>query len=161
MCGSSADDFDFFIGRWNVVNEQLRKRFAGCDEWDRFPATSSCRKLLGGAAHIDEIDIPAKSLSGINLAVFNGAERSWSLYWMDNRSRVFFPPLTGRFEAGRGTFYADDTDEGRPVKVRFLWLASDSEPRWEQAFSIDGGASWETNWIMTFTRAPVQGIGRS
>lgn len=150
---SSADDFDFFIGRWSVVNEQLRKRFAGSDDWDTFPATSSCRKLLGGAAHMDEIDIPAKSLSGINLAVFNDADRSWSLYWMDNRSRVFFPPLTGRFEAGRGVFYADDTDEGRPVKVRFLWMASDSQPRWEQAFSIDGGASWETNWVMKFTRA--------
>jgi hypothetical protein len=24
--------------------------------------------------------------------------------------------------------------------------------RWEQAFSLDKGASWETNWIMDFTR---------
>ena len=55
MVKGSADDFDFFIGRWNVVNEQLRQRFVGSDEWDVFPATSDCRKVLGGAAHIDEI----------------------------------------------------------------------------------------------------------
>lgn len=24
--------------------------------------------------------------------------------------------------------------------------------RWEQAFSVDGEATWETNWIMEFTR---------
>lgn len=148
-----AGDFDFFIGRWNVVNERLKRRFAGADEWETFAATSDCRSLLGGMAHIDEIDIPAKSLSGINLAVFDASDRSWSLHWMDNNSRVFFPPVRGRFAAGRGTFYADDTDDGRPVKVRYLWLASRSEPRWEQAFSIDEGQTWETNWIMKFTRA--------
>ena len=24
--------------------------------------------------------------------------------------------------------------------------------RWEQAFSADGGATWEVNWVMEFTR---------
>lgn len=150
---NGAGDFDFFIGRWDVVNERLKQRFAGCDDWDIFPATSHCRKLLGGAAHIDEIDIPAKSVSGIVLGVFGAGDRTWSLHWMDDQARVFFPPLRGRFEGTHGTFYGDDTDDGRPVKVRFLWQACASMPRWEQAFSIDGGASWETNWVMKFTRA--------
>lgn len=149
----SSEDFDFFIGRWNVANERLKQRFAGCDDWDMFPATSDCRKLMGGAAHIDEIDIPAKGISGINLAVFDAKEQRWSLHWMDDHARVFFPAVHGHFTGARGEFYADDTDGGRPVKVRYLWLASESAPRWEQAFSIDGGASWETNWIMKFTRA--------
>ena len=26
-----------------------------------------------------------------------------------------------------------------------------STPRWEQAFSDDGGLTWETNWVMEFT----------
>jgi len=150
---SGAGDFDFFIGQWNVVNERLKQRFTRCDEWDTFAATSSCRKLLGGAAHIDEIEIPAKNLSGINLAVFDAKDRIWSLHWMDDQARIFFPALRGGFVGTRGLFYGDDADDGRPVKVRFLWHASESAPRWEQAFSIDGGASWETNWIMKFTRA--------
>jgi hypothetical protein len=38
--------------------------------------------------------------------------------------------------------------------VRFLWTRTDTEsPRWEQAFSDDGGRTWETNWEMDFTRA--------
>jgi NIPSNAP len=31
-------------------------------------------------------------------------------------------------------------------------------PRWEQAFSVDGGKTWETNWIMDFTREPGSGV---
>ncbi|HJQ37589.1 MAG TPA: DUF1579 domain-containing protein, partial [Thermoanaerobaculia bacterium] len=51
---------------------------------------------------------------------------------------------------GVGHFEGDDHHEGTPVRVRFTWT---QEPRWEQAFSTDGGATWETNWIMRFTRA--------
>ena len=42
----------------------------------------------------------------------------------------------------------------RPIQVRFIWSgATTPTPRWEQAFSEDGGETWETNWIMDFTRA--------
>ena len=38
--------------------------------------------------------------------------------------------------------------------MRFIWSNTlTSEPRWEQAFSEDGGETWETNWIMEFTPA--------
>lgn len=37
--------------------------------------------------------------------------------------------------------------------VRFEWTRPHSDaPRWEQAFSPDGGRTWETNWVMNFTR---------
>jgi hypothetical protein len=37
--------------------------------------------------------------------------------------------------------------------VRFVWSGcSDTAARWEQAFSVDGGQTWVTNWIMEFTR---------
>jgi hypothetical protein len=55
---------------------------------------------------------------------------------------------------GVGTFYADDSLRGRPIGVRFLWTATDTdEPQWEQAFSDDRGETWETNWVMRFRRA--------
>jgi hypothetical protein len=38
--------------------------------------------------------------------------------------------------------------------VRFVWSQIYTpEPRWEQAFSADGGQTWETNWIMEFAPA--------
>jgi hypothetical protein len=52
-----------------------------------------------------------------------------------------------------GRFYADDQHEGRPVRCRFIWSdISATTARWEQAFSVDGEQTWETNWIMTSTR---------
>jgi hypothetical protein len=66
--------------------------------------------------------------------------------------------MRGAFRDGVGTFYADDTFAGRPIKVRFTWSAvAPATPHWEQAFSADGGATWETNWEMDFRRA--QGSG--
>ena len=61
--------------------------------------------------------------------------------------------MLGRFENAVGTFHANDTLKGRPIRVRFLWtMPAADRPRWEQAFSADDGATWETNWIMDFTR---------
>ena len=61
--------------------------------------------------------------------------------------------MQGSFEAGIGSFYAEEDFEGRPIRVHFLWTRTDTAaPRWEQAFSEDGGRTWETNWEMDFTR---------
>jgi hypothetical protein len=58
--------------------------------------------------------------------------------------------VVGRFEKGVGTFYADDEFNGKPIRVRYLWTHTPN-PHWEQAFSDDGGKTWETNWTMDFT----------
>jgi len=68
------------------------------------------------------------------------------------------PPVSGRFEHGRGEFYGQDTLDGRPIFVRFV--ISDITPssaHFEQAFSGDGGKTWEVNWIATDTRTGAQG----
>lgn len=61
--------------------------------------------------------------------------------------------MTGGFQEGRGEFYNQETFNGRAIFVRFIF--SDITPttfRLEQAFSADGGKSWEVNWIARFER---------
>ena len=61
--------------------------------------------------------------------------------------------MHGGFAKGVGTFYGDDSFEGRPIRVRYLWSRiTEQSARWEQAFSLDEGNNWETNWYMDFTR---------
>jgi hypothetical protein len=63
------------------------------------------------------------------------------------------PPVVGGFQDGIGTFMADDTFNGQPIVVRFIWSnITATSTRWEQAFSPDGGATWEVNWVMESTR---------
>ncbi len=61
--------------------------------------------------------------------------------------------MVGRFDGGIGRFFGDDQHEGIPIRVRFVWdEITPTSARWQQAFSIDGGETWETNWVMRFQR---------
>ncbi|RKN21322.1 hypothetical protein D7147_11200 [Micromonospora musae] len=151
------NDFDFLVGTWDIVNRRLTKRHVGSDEWDEFPSVKVARRFFDGAGSFDEITFPTKDFSGATVRTFNPASGEWSIYWMNSAKGVVeTPPLVGRFVDGVGTFYADDVDEGRPIRCRFIWSEiTATSARWEQAFSTDGGRTWETNWIMEFTRASL------
>jgi len=153
---SGSADFDFFIGTWRIAHRQLKQRLAGSTEWLEFGGGCTTSALLGGFGNVDDnvIDHPAGPYRAVTLRSFDAATANWSIWWLDGRfpTRVDVP-MVGSFDAGKGTFYADDTFNGTPIRVRFLWTADPDHPRWEQAFSTDGGATWETNWIMDFTRA--------
>jgi hypothetical protein len=97
--------------------------------------------------------VPGSAFAGLALRIFNPADRLWSIHWADNERCRVLPPMVGRFENGTGVFYGDEEHDGRTVRARFIWTPSES-PRWEQAFSQDGGKTWEINWIMTFSRTP-------
>lgn len=147
------NDFDFLVGSWDLANRRLKKALAACTEWEEFPATSECISLLGGAANLDELFMPSKGYSGVTLRLFNPEREEWSLYWISSRNPVIDTPVVGRFSNGVGTFYGDDTYEGQPIRVRFLWSnITPTSAHWEQAFSIDGEKTWETNWMNDLTR---------
>ncbi|MFG3712723.1 hypothetical protein [Micromonospora sp. NPDC047730] len=150
-------DFDFFVGTWDVANRRLRERHVGSDDWDEFPGVSVARSFFGGAGSFDEITFPTRGFSGATVRILDPAAGTWSIYWMNSRHGVLeLPPVVGRFTDGVGTFLADDVDEGRPIRCRFVWSGvTATSCRWEQAFSTDGGRTWETNWTMDFTRRPA------
>ncbi len=149
-------DFDFIFGTWAVENERLAKRLQGCTEWLTFPAAQEAEPILGGLGNMDcfTTTLPdGRALEGRTIRVFDPGTRLWSIYWVDNINCRMFPPVIGRFEGPRGEFFGEDTCDGRPVRVRFAWtVLSPTEARWDQAFSPDGGRTWETNWVMRFRR---------
>ncbi|MGH8174918.1 MAG: hypothetical protein ACREV5_01490 [Steroidobacter sp.] len=145
-------DFDFLIGSWNVVNRRLKTHWVGGDEWDEFPATSELETRLNRVVNIDEFIARARGFSGMSLRILDQKTRQWAIYWINSKTGVLFPPVYGGFNGDRGEFYGADMDDGRPVRVRFIWTKQGANnARWEQAFSLDG-ETWETNWIMEFTR---------
>jgi len=147
-------DFDFFFGRWAVSHRRLRKRLAGDTNWDAFGGTCDTRPILGGLGNFDDnvIDLPGGSYRAATLRTFDPETRQWSIWWIDGRNPLTIDvPMRGTFADGVGTFLCEDVFEGRPIQVRFLWSRiTEKSARWEQAFSPDGGKTWETNWIMDF-----------
>lgn len=156
QAASTARDFDFWMGWWNVRNRRLRTRLAGSTEWEEFGATSVARPILGGLGNEDEFRTDWNGgVVAMSFRFFDPETRRWSIYWADSRRPgVLDPPVFGAFDGDTGVFEGDDLFEGRPVRVRFVWSGvTTPTPRWEQAFSDDDGETWETNWIMDFTRA--------
>jgi hypothetical protein len=152
----TARDFDFWLGRWNGHNRRLRERLAGCDEWDEFESKSIARSILGGMGNEDVfLTDYAGGYIGMSFRFFDPETRQWAIYWADSRrSGALDPPVIGSFSGDVGVFEGPDTFEGRPILVRYTWSGiTTTTPRWEQAFSDDGGETWETNFVAEFTRA--------
>ena len=153
---SGQNDFDFLRGRWRVSHRYLARRLADCRDWHEFDGVMTSQPILGGQGNIDDnlLHHPAGTYRATAVRGFDPASGTWSIWWLDSRHPTTLgTPVIGAFQNGVGEFYADDTYEGRPMRTRFLWTSHDTPtPRWQQAFSVDGGATWETNWIATDTR---------
>jgi hypothetical protein len=142
------NDFAFLVGDWHIDNRRLRQRHVGCDEWDEFPAALHALVMLDGAVSIDETRFPDRGFSGMTVRSLDRQSNQWAIYWINSQDGRLFPAVHGGFDGDRGEFYGEDTDDGRVVQVRFIWTRQSAQAaRWEQAFSIEGGA-WETNWTM-------------
>lgn len=146
-------DFHFLYGRWSVRHRRLVTRGVGDDAWDEFAGATFCQGLMGGLCNVDENDFPERGLQGLSFRTFNVQTRQWSIYWVSSAAGALQAPVVGRFENGIGLFHGDDVDGDRPVKVVYRWEdITSASARWSQAFSYDAGRTWETNWIMDFTR---------
>lgn len=151
---SSVQDFDFMFGSWTVRHRRLKARLSNCTEWETFDGTSATSPILGGHGNLEdnEVDFPGGSYRAVALRSFDTDAGQWAIWWLDQRApHNLDVPVVGQFVDNIGTFFADDSIEETPIKVRFLWKRGVT-PKWEQAFSVDDGKSWETNWIMEFTR---------
>lgn len=149
--------FDARVGTWDVRHRRLKERLAGSTEWVEFGGSQTWWPALDGAGNVDtnRFDMPGAAYEGATLRSYDPKTRQWAIWWLDGRfpEGPLDPALKGTFKDGVGTFYADETLRGRPIKVRFVWQIDRDRARWEQAFSPDGGATWEVNWTTDFARA--------
>lgn len=152
----APDDFDFLFGHWRVRHRRLKTRLAGDDRWEEFDGTSVCLPVMAGLGNVEDnlLELPAGRYRAVAMRAFDEEARQWSIWWMDARSQSIDPPVRGGFSGGVGTFIGDDLFDGAPIKVRFRWsdISADAA-QWEQAFSPDGGKTWEVNWVMRFSRS--------
>jgi len=148
-------DFDFEVGAWKTRLSRRLNPLTGSNTWVEYEGTSVVRKIWNGGANLVELDVegPAGRIEGLSLRLYNPQSRQWSLNFANRKGGVLSPPTIGEFKEGRGEFFAQETLDGRAILVRFV--ISDISPNschFEQAFSDDGGKTWEVNWIANDTR---------
>jgi hypothetical protein len=150
-------DFDFLVGRWRVHHRTLKVRLANSHDWIEFEGTLVNQPLMRGFSNVDDtvFEKPGAPFRGVALRSFDSKTQQWSIWWLDSRTPLgpVEPPMRGGFRDGVGTFYEDETFNGKPVRTRFLWTKiTPTSGHWEQAYSPDGGKTWETNWVQDIVR---------
>ncbi len=155
---SGLHAFDLRAGKWHVVHKRLKERLAGSTQWETFTGEQVWWTTLNGQGNADDnlLRLPGGDYWGFTSRAYDAQTGLWAIWWLDSRNPhgPLDPPMKGRFVDGVGTFYADDTLRGKPIKVRFIWSnITATSAHWEQAFSPDGGKTWELNWTSDFTKA--------
>lgn len=153
-----STDFDFVAGPMIVHHRRLVGRLQGSTEWEEFVTFQNGGLLLGGLANFDEqFSAETGEWIGMSFRTFDLTTKQWQIYWVAARDGVLQPPVSGQFdEQGEAVFGGEDVLDGKKIDVRYFWTGTrTATPRWSQAFSGDGGKTWETNWIMDFSRPPA------
>lgn len=152
-------DFDFNFGTWKTHIKRLQLPLTNSKQWVESNGTVVVSKLWNGRAHLEEIEIdsPTGHLEGLTLRLYRPESRQWYLHWANSSDGTLSQPMVGEFKNGKGEFFDSETFKGRAILVRQIFsdITSNSY-RFEQAFSDDGGKTWEPNWVATVTRAPAE-----
>jgi len=150
-------DFDFNFGTWKTHIRRLRHPLTGSSEWIELNGTVAVRKVWDGRAQLEEVeaDGPNGHFEDLCLFLYNPEAHQWSMNFANSRTGVVgMPPTIGEFENGRGEFYDQETFNGRAILVKIVWSdITRNSHKFEQAFSDDGGKTWETNMVADLTRA--------
>jgi hypothetical protein len=149
-------DFDFEIGAWKTHLSRLDHPLTGSSTWLEYDGTSVVRKVWDGRANLGELEVDGAGghVEGLTLRLYDRRARQWNITWANGREGVLDrATMFGRFKDGRGEFFGQDFIDGRAIYVRFVFSNITSTSfRFDQAFSPDGGKTWEVNWKATFTR---------
>jgi hypothetical protein len=149
-------DFDFEHGSWRTALRRRLRPLSGSEVWAEYAGTTLVQPVLGGRANLVELNVsgPEGRIQGLSLRLFEVQRQRWTLNFSNLASGTLAAPMVGGF-GGRphGVFYSAEEFNGKPVLVRFVIESLSADRcRFEQAFSADGGVTWEINWVAVDTR---------
>jgi BNR/Asp-box repeat len=151
-----SHDFDFTFGAWTEHSRRLLHPLTGSNDWAEWDGRTVVRKIWGGRANLAEYKgaPPSGPLELIALRVYNPASRQWSVnFATSGAGELNDIPGVGAFKDGRIDFYDQERFNGRAILVRFsVYSTGPNTHVSEQAFSADGGKTWEVNWINHYRR---------
>jgi hypothetical protein len=146
-------DFDWDIGTWQTHQRRLLHPLTGSTTWVDYHGTDVVRKVWDGA-NVAEIraDGSAGQLEIFAMRLYNPDSHEWSIFFTSSKTGALSVPAVGRFTNGRGDFYDQETYNGKTILLRFsVSDITKTSCHFEQAFSPDGGKSWEVNFIVDET----------
>jgi hypothetical protein len=147
--------FDFDLGAWKTHSSRLMHPLTGSTVWADLDGHTVVRRVWGGRANLAEYkgDGPAGHVELLALRWFNPNTHEWNIDFATPNVGMLGIPGVGKCKNSRCEFYDHEQINGRYVLVRFsIWKISDDSAQSEQAFSDDGGKTWETNWINKYAR---------
>ena len=153
-----SHDFDFLIGDWKAHVKRLPDRLVGSTQWIEYDGISRHKKMLDSNANFEEFEVNGhdkdQHIKAQTMRLYNPDSHQWSIYLVDlDKGLLDMPPVVGQFNGRHGEFYDQEDYKGRAILVRYAWTdVSPQSAHMEQAFSADGGKSWEVNWIVDLTR---------
>ncbi len=148
-------DFDWEIGTWDTKLQRLSEPLSGKLKWLEYEGTTVVKPLMGKRSNVVEFDVrgAAGQITGVSLRLYQPASKQWTLHFANLANGLMTEPMQGSFSNGLGSFFGQDSVDGRKVRVRFLIIPVNKDQwRFEQAYSADEGKTWENNWIAIDTR---------
>jgi hypothetical protein len=150
-----SHDFDFTFGTWTEHSRRLLHPLSGSNEWVEWDGRTVVRKIWGGRANMAEFkgDTPSGPLQLIALRVYSPSSHQWSLNFATSKvGKLGDVAGVGEFKDGRIDFYDQEPLNGRAILVRFsVYSTGPNTHVSEQAYSADGGKTWEVNWVNRYT----------
>jgi hypothetical protein len=149
---SQITNFDFLAGQWEIANRRLAT--IGGDDWQEFKGSATVWSVLGGNASIEELRGVNQKLLGMGVRVLHTETGLWADHWTSAGNGMVNAPMMGNFKDNIAKFESDDIDgAGNPIKAHGIWdRITPTSCRWHQATGNDGGATWQPNWFMDWTR---------
>jgi hypothetical protein len=152
-----SHDFDFDFGTWKTHSTRLMHPLSGANDWRDMDGVTTVTKIWDGRANLAEYQATgtAGAIELLALRIYNPATKEWSInFATPTGGALGSVPGIGEFKNGRVDFYDQESINGKAVLVRFsMWGVTPDTAQSEQAFSADGGKTWEVNWVNKYTRA--------